>query len=377
MWLFLSEQYMVQNFKLRNNKITKLQNCQGGYILITLMLVFTLLAVAMLAVLPSVHQQFQRDREDELRHRGTMYMRAVQHYYKKMGAYPTSLEALENTNHLRFLRKRYKDPMSTDPQTGKERDFKILHMQDITLNNGPRLGQMPGGAPGAGGLPSLGGALGPGGQAGLAGAAALGGLQNALGQMGGMQPQFNSQNQNINAGSSDNSDSSNTGNSSGNSPSSFGVSNSNGPGLNNGNSPTPGSSAGGSPLSGQVFGGGPILGVASTNKKDTSIREFNKKNHYNDWYFIYDSSMDRGGLLIGPWQPLMLGGAGSAPGMSAGGLTPGGSPNSGMGQGFSQSGFGQSGFGQSGFGQSGFGQSGFGQPQNPTPNPQNPPQNPN
>src|SRR5207248_1929301 len=57
---------------------------------------------------------------------------------------------------------------------------------------------------------------------------------------------------------------------------------------------------------GQVFGGGPIVGVASTSKKQ-SIREFNKKNHYNDWQFIYDPSSDRGGLLSTPAQPALQG----------------------------------------------------------------------
>jgi hypothetical protein len=52
----------------------------------------------------------------------------------------------------------------------------------------------------------------------------------------------------------------------------------------------------------QVFGGGPILGVASTSKANT-IREFNKKNHYNDWMFVYDPNSDRGGLLKGPIEP--------------------------------------------------------------------------
>ena len=40
-------------------------------------------------------------------------------------------------------------------------------------------------------------------------------------------------------------------------------------------------------LSSTVFGGGPIVGVASTSKAQT-IREFNHKNHYNQWQFIYD-----------------------------------------------------------------------------------------
>jgi hypothetical protein len=53
---------------------------------------------------------------------------------------------------------------------------------------------------------------------------------------------------------------------------------------------------------GQSFGGLPIIGVASTSK-DKSIREFNKKSHYNQWQFIYDPSTDRGGLLTTPNQP--------------------------------------------------------------------------
>ena len=94
---------------------------QRGYMLITLMLLFTLIAIAALAVLPAVHQQWQRDREDELRHRGTMYMRAIQHYYRKLGRYPNSIDDLENSNHIRYLRKRYKDPI-----TGQD-DWKPIH----------------------------------------------------------------------------------------------------------------------------------------------------------------------------------------------------------------------------------------------------------
>jgi hypothetical protein len=57
-------------------------------------------------------------------------------------------------------------------------------------------------------------------------------------------------------------------------------------------------------LSSQVFGGGPIVGVASTSKAAT-IREFNHKNHYNQWQFIYDPTMDRGGLITTPAQPAL------------------------------------------------------------------------
>src|ERR1700732_4005293 len=135
---------MQQGLKLRNCKITKLQNPQRGYMLITLMLALALITIALLTVLPEIGQQIRRDREEEMRNRGTAYMRAIQHFYKKFGRYPSRLEELENTNNLRFIRKRYKDPINRDPATGHEGDFKLLHQTDISLNNGPVLGPTPG-----------------------------------------------------------------------------------------------------------------------------------------------------------------------------------------------------------------------------------------
>src|ERR1700747_2555166 len=140
--------------------IRKSQISQRGYMLITLMLGFALMAIGLLAVLPEIGQQIKRDREEEMRHRGTSYMRAIQHFYKKTGRYPMRVEELENTNNLRFLRKRYKDPINRDPATGQERDFKLLHQTDISLNNGPVLGQIPGQSlpgQGQGGLQGQGG----------------------------------------------------------------------------------------------------------------------------------------------------------------------------------------------------------------------------
>src|ERR1700724_2723855 len=124
-----------------NYKITKLQNHQHGYMMLTLMLALALITIGLLTVMPAMKQQILRDREDEMRHRGTSYMRAIQHFYKKLGRYPMRVEELENTNNLRFIRKRYKDPINRDAATGQEKDFKLLHQTDITLNNGPLLGQ--------------------------------------------------------------------------------------------------------------------------------------------------------------------------------------------------------------------------------------------
>lgn len=250
--------------KLRNYQIAKLQDSQRGYIMITLMLALALITIGLLAVLPEIAQQIKRDREEEMRHRGTAYMRAIQHFYKKFGRYPSRVEDLENTNNLRFLRKRYTDPLSVDRATGKEKDFKLLYQQDITLNQGPLLGPTggpQGGAPGVT-LP-VGGPSAPGGP----------GIQP-----GGLQPDGPSGTPAPASGDSNNS--------------SDAEENSNSTGSSS-------SSSSGSGFNGPTFGGGPILGVVSTSKAK-SIRVFFGKDHYKDWLFIYVPQFDRGGLLTGP-----------------------------------------------------------------------------
>src|SRR6267378_4510258 len=102
---------------------------EHGYILLTLMLMTVALVIAAAAVLPSISFEIRRDREEELIHRGVQYSRAIRSYYKKFGRYPTRIEELESTNNLRFLRKRYKDPL-----TGQ--DFKLLHLGEIQVNFG-------------------------------------------------------------------------------------------------------------------------------------------------------------------------------------------------------------------------------------------------
>jgi type II secretory pathway pseudopilin PulG len=343
-------------FRLQNCKIAKLPNRnrhQRGYMMITLILSIALITIGLLAVFPEIKQQILRDREEEMRHRGTAYMRAIQHFYKKFGRYPTRVEELENTNNLRFLRKRYKDPLNVDRVTGKEKDFKFLTQQDITLNSGPLLGQTPGqggvgGQGGAGGPSAFGGQGGPQGAGGFGGAPGpLGGMQGGIGglgaQPGGGQPNANSGSQPSGSGGSSNSSDANDENSNltGSSSSSSSPSNSSPGASNSGPNPSSG-------LNGPTFGGGPILGVASTSK-DKTIRVFYDKNHYNDWLFIYLPQADLGGLLTGPV---------SLNGPAAGNL----------------GGLGQSVIGGQIQGQGGPGQGGFGQPNGGLPT-QPPPQN--
>src|ERR1700722_14588007 len=93
---------------------------EQGYILLTLLLIIALGIIFAAAIVPSLTFNIKRDREKEMIHRGGQDSRAIRAYYKKFGRYPTKLEDLESTNNQRFLRKRYKDPI-----TGK--DFKLLH----------------------------------------------------------------------------------------------------------------------------------------------------------------------------------------------------------------------------------------------------------
>src|ERR1700733_13058172 len=106
----------------------------GGYLLLAIMLMMALIVIAATVAAPRYVQQIKRDREEEMIHRGTEYARAIKKFYKKNGRYPTTLEELETTNQIRYLRKRYKDPLTKD---GK---WTLLHYGDIQnlLNtNGP------------------------------------------------------------------------------------------------------------------------------------------------------------------------------------------------------------------------------------------------
>src|SRR5436309_7033513 len=99
-----------------NYKVTRLPSykirSQQGYVLLVLLLFLAVLSIAALKIVQDFKFQYQRDREQEMIHRGVQYSRAIKNYYKKFGRYPTRIEDLENTNNLRFLRKRFKDPIN-------------------------------------------------------------------------------------------------------------------------------------------------------------------------------------------------------------------------------------------------------------------------
>jgi type II secretory pathway pseudopilin PulG len=233
---------------------------QDGYVLLVMMLFFAVLAITLTAAAPSIAQSIRREREIELIHRGRQYARAIRLYYRKFGRYPTRLEELENTNNIRFLRKRYKDPMTSSG------DWRLIHFGEAQLTMPSAGPPLPGAttAPGGAslGVASAGASSAFASTFSLSSQPAPGQSSAAPGATGATQP-----------GSADSSQPSQ-------SPS----------GLQSGQPGTAASQLSSS-LGGRAFGGGPVVGVASTSKKE-SLKVLNTKDHYNEWEFVYDPRLD-------------------------------------------------------------------------------------
>ena len=88
---------------------------ESGFALLLVFLMAAMIAIMLYRELPRLAFESQRAKEQLLIERGEQYKRAIQLFVKKMNRYPGKIEELENTNNIRFLRRRYKDPM-----TGKE-----------------------------------------------------------------------------------------------------------------------------------------------------------------------------------------------------------------------------------------------------------------
>ena len=97
-------------------------NRESGYALLLIFAMAAAIALMLYVELPRVAFEKQRDREQVLIERGEQYKRAIQLYFRKFKNYPVSIEALENTNNVRFLRHRYPDPL-----TGKD-EWRLIHV---------------------------------------------------------------------------------------------------------------------------------------------------------------------------------------------------------------------------------------------------------
>jgi type II secretory pathway pseudopilin PulG len=276
-----------RDFRFAGAELRRTANSQAGYILLIFLILLAVMIIAMTAAAPRLAQQIKRDRETEMIHRGTEYARAIKKYYKKFGRYPGRIEDLEKTNTIRFLRKRYTDPINANGP------FRLVRYGEIQLSGAPGIPaqQLAGASQPAGqsgGLFNLnfGGAAGSGSPA-SAGAAALG----ALAAGAATQPATAAPGTAPATGTGTTGTTSDTtGSPSSGTTASTGTSGSSGSLFSN-----PATTA-------QPGGGNAIMGVASLSK-EKGIHEFAKKTAIKDWLFIYDPAQDRGQLLRGPYDP--------------------------------------------------------------------------
>ena len=248
-------------------KLARGPGVESGYALLFAMIAATVLLVGLTAVLPSLYEEAQREREAELIFRGIQYARACANFHQKFQRYPTSIEELmKPTNGWRFLRKEYRDPMTR----GGEWRFIHANAMGVLLDSKTQPTGKPGqGQPGAG-------------QG--AGGFEMSGTPNTSGSAFGQQgPGANPVGQSTGGFSLG---------------SSFGG---NSPGAQQNSAFSGGGNQGGGTF---------IVGVASTSHKQ-SFRIWNQKTHYDEWEFI---GVDLGALGIATSIPGLPQGAGGQPG---------------------------------------------------------------
>ena len=261
---------------------------EAGFMLVFAIFLVALVFIALAVAAPVVAKDLQREKELESKHRAEQYVRAIRLFYKKNKTYPASIDALENTNNVRYLRKQYIDPL-----TGKN-DWRIIHVGENKTTVKGFFGQPLGGVntTGAGSL-------------GSASSMASGGIgANTAGSTSSTV--------------------------SGGSPLSAGFSGATIGGSTTGSS-TSGTSSSTTSSSG-TGGIGQIMGVG-TSKTGPSILNPNGQTTYETWEFIYDPKIEllyqQANILGGPasvnsTSPSSLGSPAGTTGQTN---TPGGSYN--------------------------------------------------
>ena len=133
---------------------------EEGFLLLYVVVVAAIMLILLAVAAPVIAKSLQRDKEVESMHRAEQYVRAIQLYQRacKCTAYPGSMDALEKNTTVRFLRKRYVDPL-----TGKS-DWRLIHNPKTTIKGffGQELAGLTAGLGSAAGLASGGGASTPG-----------------------------------------------------------------------------------------------------------------------------------------------------------------------------------------------------------------------
>jgi type II secretory pathway pseudopilin PulG len=292
-------------------QVRRARPSEEGYILVAVVFMTAILVLSLAVALPRVRESIQRDREIETMHRGKQYIRAIQLYYKKFNSYPPNIDALIKTNNIRFLRKKY-----VDPTTGKEEWKPIMYGQNKTpvamgffgqplaisslagigpsggnLNQGSPIGVGGGTGQTGGGLfnstPTTGGSTDAG--TGATNPAGAGGTAPPAGATGGTAPGGTDPTGNPATGGTDSNGNPIPG---GTGAGGAGASGASSSGAAGSTSAFGGPGTSGGSTNGQTFGGGGIIGFSPQSPKQ-SILIYKKKNHYNEWEFLYSPAQDQ------------------------------------------------------------------------------------
>jgi hypothetical protein len=260
---------------------------EGGYALLLVIFLVTLVLVTVIAASPNLLTEGKREKEKEMIWRGKQYTRGVKLYYRKMGRFPTSLDDLTKpkVGSLRFMRQAYKDPMNKEDGTWRFIYVGAAGQLIGSLKPPQQNLQLP--------------------QAGAVGtpAAALAGGASAQPGTSGVQVQPGSQPGGASSGT-------------------------NPPGTTGTPVSTDQSGSGSNPQQGLLSDtptiiGGNIIGVGSKVNK-SSIIVYEKAKNYRLFEFIWDPSKDN----VGVGQPGMQTGTGlgQTPGQMPFGQQPGQNP---------------------------------------------------
>ena len=93
---------------------------EDGFMLLGLIVAIAIILLVLGVAASKVAFSLHREREVESARRANQYVRAIRLYYRKLGHYPGSIQQLQNTNNVRYLRQDYIDPL-----TGKN-DWRLI-----------------------------------------------------------------------------------------------------------------------------------------------------------------------------------------------------------------------------------------------------------
>ncbi len=95
---------------------------ERGFAMLLVFLMAAVIAISLYMEIPRVAFESQRAKEGLLIERGEQYKRAIKVFVAANKRYPASIDELESFNNHRYLRKRFKDPM-----TGKS-EWRLIHI---------------------------------------------------------------------------------------------------------------------------------------------------------------------------------------------------------------------------------------------------------